>query len=402
MNKFKTIIDNRRNDKTLLEFEEFFGDSEKISNDQIITNIFQSPGHTSDLAKRIVRLSGGDFVEVAHNVYLKEEKKLSPEDGIAMLKDLKVTPVDGDSVSAIATYGNDLFKHTSIISDTLNELMKGDSIDKSIGGINEALSAVVEEKREPKKIGFWESMFSLEEPVTVVRKYNLEKIGDLQQAIDSQGLTLIQELQEYENVKTHIELYLDKLDKQLVELRKSYAELDDSFDNLDDIASFTGALNQKTKKELLASKISTVETMIVMMKQELVSVHRAIINHFITINALQTSKNAILPVLASELAINMGNKSESNAIDLTNNLFGLMQSVVNKNVDLTQSNLAKLRATSASNDLFASIDREVTQYLETVNRANKLLEKPKELSSREREEGIPPEEPPKLTLDPKN
>jgi hypothetical protein len=280
--------------------------------------------------------------------------------------------------------------------------MKGDSIDKYIEGINEALSAVVEEKREPKKIGFWESMFSLEEPVTVVRKYNLEKIGDLQQAIDSQGLTLIQELQEYENVKTHIELYLDKLDKQLVELRKSYAELDDSFDNLDDIASFTGALNQKTKKELLASKISTVETMIVMMKQELVSVHRAIINHFITINALQTSKNAILPVLASELAINMGNKSESNAIDLTNNLFGLMQSVVNKNVDLTQSNLAKLRATSASNDLFASIDREVTQYLETVNRANKLLEKPKELSSREREEGIPPEEPPKLTLDPKN
>ena len=170
-------------------------------------------------------------------------------------------------------------------------------------------------------------------------------------------------------------MYLYKIDEQLKELRKAYNSLkDENLDGVDDITSFTKILNQKTTRDILQSKISTFETMKLLMKQELLTVHRSIINHFITINALQTSKSTILPLIASEMAINIGNRSEGEALELTNNLLGLFQSVVNKNEVLAQQNLQRLKVSSISEEDFNALNLRVNAYLADISKEGRMLQ----------------------------
>ena len=363
-----------RND-LITEFKNYYDGSKYIDKSAIIHYVFNED---NSLMRKITKSLGTNYDLVRDSVINKKEKKVTPEEGINMLQKEEILPVEVENISSIASYGEVLSKHSKFINDSLHELMFKDSIDESIQDVNTALSSVVQEERINVEQSFWQLMFSSKPAVKVVKKYNPEKVGDLQDAINSQLETLTKELQGYEYIEKYIELYLSKLNDQLEELKKSNDSIDVSNTNVDDIEGFTKALNNKTRKEMISSKISTLETMIVVMKQELLSVHRAMLNHFITINSLHTSKNAILPVLASEMIINRGNKSESEAIELTNNLIGLLQSVVNKNVDSTRENLEKLKVSSISTESFEALNKEIKLYLEDIDKKSKLLEEPKE------------------------
>ena len=399
-----TILNNKCNDKLILEFSDYYSQASYIYVSSYIHYIFDDE---SRIMKKIIKTLKNDFNEVKDSVLNKKEKKITPIEGINMLSKEEILPIKDKNISSLAIYGESLSKHSKYINDSLKELMFKDTIDKSIKDINLALGEVVEEKRVPVEQSFWESMFSTKPSVKVVKKYNPEKLGDLQESIDNQLISLTKELQGYEFIKEYIELYLIKLEEELKELKNNYDSLDYNTYNLDDISDYTKALDNKTKQEILKSKISTIETMKVLMKQELLSVHRAIINHFVTINSLHTSKNAILPVLASEMAINKGNKSEGDALELTNSLLGLLQSVVNKNVLLTEQNLEKLKLSSLSGKSFEILDKEINLYLKDINRSNKILEEPKEKSYVEKiaeDTGLTLKEDnvPNLTLEEKN
>ena len=142
---------------------------------------------------------------------------------------------------------------------------------------------------------------------------------------------------------------------------------------LDELTKFTQSLNRSSAEKIIQDKITTFETMILLMKQELMAVHCSIINHFVTINSLQTSKMAILPLIATEMAINMGKATESESLQLTGELVDLLQNVVNKNVEATQENLNRLRLSSISEETYNALNGEVTRYISTVDRSQKLL-----------------------------
>ena len=365
------ILKNKCKNELIYEFNNYYSSKYKINLEDYPQFVFDH----NNLIKKILTDLNQDYSSLYDSVINKKEKRISPIDGIKMLGQENIKPIKEQSISFLAVYGDELAKHSKYINGALQELVFNNRIDDSIKDVNKALESVItEEKIEPKKLGFWESLFTLEEPVKVIKKYNPEKIGDLQDAIDKQLLSLTKELEGYEYIKKYIELYLTKLDEQLKELKENYSLLDVEVSDLKDIESFTKTLDQKTKREIINSKISTTETMTVLMKQELLSVHRAIINHFITINSLQTSKNTILPILASELIINAGNKSESDALELTNDLISLLQSVVNKNVNQAQQNLQKLKITSMSAEAFNSLNKEINLYLEDITRGQKLLD----------------------------
>jgi len=387
----------------ILDFKDYFSQASYVYVNSFKYYVFND---RNKLMRKIVKSLDEDYDTVRDSVINSKEKKVTPEEGISMLSKVEVLPIEGENISSIATYGSALSQHSKFINDSLHELMFKDTIDESIKDVNSALDDVVKEERVAVQQTFWESMFSTKPAVKVVKKYNPEKVGELQDAINTQLVTLSSELEGYEYIKKYIELYLLKLDAQLKELKRVEDSLDTTTGNMDDIESFTKALDNKTKKEILHSKISTIETMIVLMKQELLSVHRAIINHFITINSLYTSKNAILPVLASEMIINKGNKSEGEALELTNSLIGLLQSVVNKNVALTEQNLERLRLTSISAESFDALNKEISLYLEDVNRTSKLLEEPKEetyVQKIAKDTGLTlNEDVPNLTLEKKN
>ena len=153
-------------------------------------------------------------------------------------------------------------------------------------------------------------------------------------------------------------------------------------DDLDEITQFSMSLDQSSIKKILQDKIQAFETRLVLMRQELVTVHQAIINHFITINALQTSKMAILPLITTEMAIAKGKTTEGEALQLTGELVNLLQNIVNKNIEATQENLSRLRLSSIPDETYAALSRDVGTYLEKVNQGNAILEgtKPGEIS----------------------
>ena len=137
-------------------------------------------------------------------------------------------------------------------------------------------------------------------------------------------------------------------------------------------------LDQTSTKRILEDKINAFETRILLMRQELITVHQAIINHFVTINALQTSKMAILPLIATEMAIAKRKETEGEALMLTGELVSLLGNIVNKNVDATRENLSRLRLSTLSDETYKSLNENVGAYLESVDKGKQLLNPPKE------------------------
>ena len=314
--------------------------------------------------------------ELVKNAILnKQERDITPEEGIALLSDIEVVQIKDPTPTLLANYGSDISQHSKYISDALQKLMNTDSLESSVQGINNALSEVVtEEVIEPPKMGFFESLFMPEQKPQIIKRYNPEKVDTLSDSVDEQLTTLISELQGYEFIRRYIEEFLKKNAEQLKALKETFANLkEEEIADGDDLASFTRLLNQRTTRDILQSKINTLETNEILMKQELITVHRAIINHFVTINALQTSKSTIIPLLASEMAVGIGNKSEGEAIDLTSNLIGLFQSVVNKNETLAQQNLQRLQGTTLSETDLNALNLRIGAYLSEIERDNKLL-----------------------------
>ena len=360
------------NRELILEYKPYFGQASQVESRSLVYYTFDH----SNLLNLILTGLNENTERVKYYILNKKEKELTVEEGMELLNKEKVVQIKEPNVVLLANYGSEMTKHSDFINRALHDLMFSDTLDSSVKGINKALGEVVkDEVIEPPKLGFLESLFAVQEEPKVVKKYYPEKMSDLNSAIDQQLIVLINELQGYEYLKNYIELLLKRVEEILAELKsKNNLIVVDEPNNIDNASDFAKLLNQKTIKELLQSKIQTFETTKVLLGQELVTVHRAIINHFITINSLQTSKNTILPLLASEMAINIGNKSEGEALDLTNNLISLFQSVVNKNITLTEENLERLKGTSMSIEDFNMLNARITSYLSDVSNSTKYLE----------------------------
>ncbi len=380
-------VDNSK----ILSYEKYLKNGyNKTDLGALITALFNDEINDSKVLETITALLGNNYSYLVEEVTNKKERELTPTEGIVVLKKEPVMEISDSSLSSIVDYGTSISKHSKYINDALHELVFSDTLEHSLDGINALLGEVSYEEHveSQERQSFFERLFYTPEPPKVIKKYNPNKIGDLQIQVDEQIQILTKELKGYEFIKKYIELYLKKLSEHLSYLKKYYQslnmeELDDSMSEID---RFTKTLDQNSVREILLDKITTFETMILLMKQELISVHRSIISHFITINSLQTSKSAILPLLATEIAINVGNKSEGEALELTGNLISLLDSVVNKNAEATRQNLEKLRLTSLSDENFQSMHTSIEAYLKSLNSGREILE----LTEPSKEEGKGP------------
>ena len=375
LNEIKSI---KPNYKLIFKYEKYIGRSYELTLNRLIEKLFNENINDSQILETITSLTGNNYSYLVEEVSNKKNRELTPEQGIKILSKEEVVPIQESTYGYISEYGTSISKHSKYISDALNKLIFNDSLEKSIESINSLLGEISYDEAitNPKKPSFFSKLFDIPEEPKVVKKYNPTKVGELQELVDQNILILQQELKGYEFIKKYIEIYLLKLSEYLKRLKEYSLSLDEqpSIYDTDDILEFTQLLNEQSSREIIKNKINTFETIILLMKQELITVHRSIINHFITINSLQTSKSAILPLIATEVAVNIGHKTESNALELTSNLIGLFQNVINKNIEATKTNLELLNSTNLSEDALASINQEISLYLESLNRSNKVLE----------------------------
>ncbi len=363
--------------KLLIKNYERYLSGSHIQIKQLIEKLFNDNINSSRVIETITSLTGNKYEYLVDEVKKQKERELTPEEGIEVLTAEEVEVIPPSSLSGMSDYGLSISKHSKYISDALHEIMFADTLEHSLDEINKLLGEVSYEETLPPthQPTFLEKLFAIEEPVETVKKYDPSKVGAIESQVDIQIAALTKELEGYEYIKRYIEVYLRKLTEYLERLKqfKDYMDTTELDPNADDITSFTQTLNKSSAERIIQDKITTFETMILLMKQELVTVHTAIINHFITINSLQTSKMAILPLIATEMAVNMGNTTESESLRLTGELVDLLENVVNKNVEATQENLKRLRLSGISEDTYTALNGEVTRYISTVDRGRKLL-----------------------------
>ena len=376
----KKIIDGLKdyqyNRDTILEFDDFIESKTNVESDDLIYDVFNECDTkvTENLA---------EYVNTPHHilkyeVVYKKEKEITPEQGMKMLSRVDVGPLEDLSILSITEYGQGLTNHFKFINNSLKDLVFNDSLGDSVTSVDELLSGIVVQEIIPKKTSLFGFLFPDTPTEKIEHKYNPDKIPEINEIIDGYLVTLSKELKGYDYIKKYVELYLKKLEEYLEylkRLKESVVVPTQDISSIDDIINYTKALNQRSVKEIIDGKISNFGTMLELMKQELLTVHQAIINHFITINSLELSRSAILPILATQIAIINGNKTEEKAIALSDNLISLLHSVINRNYDLALANLEQLKTTTLSDETLKILNDQVTGYLKTATSSQELLDK---------------------------
>ena len=124
------------------------------------------------------------------------------------------------------------------------------------------------------------------------------------------------------------------------------------------------------------------------MQQELVKVNQAIINHFITINALEMARDDLLPLINAELAIGKGRNTENQSLQITQNVFDLFQSLLTRNAEAAEQNMQLLQKSTLSNEIISVLSQDIETYLNGLNQARQVtqIDSPLTLSLEENEQ----------------
>ena len=378
----------------IIEYEKYLYGSE-VTVDDIIVALFDDEVNDSRVLEEMTKNTGNNYAYLQEEVTERKERDLTPDQGIQVLSKEEVTKITEPTFTGIIDYGNSISKHAKYINDALNGLLYADTLEHSLDDINTLIGEVVYTDPDAitKKQSFLSRLFFGEMPTEVAKKIDPEKFSDLQLQVDEQIQTLSKELKDYERIKRYIEAYLRKLTEYLRYLEDFYLNMEmvPAEEPQDELSKFIRNLDETSAREVLFDKIEAFRTTIILMKQELVTVHRAIINHFMTINSLQTSKAAVLPLIATEITLGAGKESEDQALEFTSSLVNLLQNIVNKNTEATERNLEKLKSSSIDAATYESLNKRINLYLDSIERSKNVLE----LSQPEEQ---PEEEGPKFKL----
>ena len=109
-----------------------------------------------------------------------------------------------------------------------------------------------------------------------------------------------------------------------------------------------------------------------LLNQELYKINAAIVNHFITINALEMARDDLIPLIGSEVIIGTGFISNNNAMQITNDVIGLFQAILAQNVEQTKIMLERLN--NMPNIDVTKLNANVNGYIEMLEEKNRSLE----------------------------
>ncbi|MCI9233197.1 MAG: hypothetical protein HFH08_01210 [Bacilli bacterium] len=344
----------------------------------LISRIFdKSIGKESLILEEIVSFVGSNYDILKEEVESKKdhEVSLSIDDRIKLLSEESIDVLDLTDVKSILHFGNSLSIHSKYIHDELPRLMMSDAHDKSVEAIRHIVDKIYTGVPvEKKKRSLFERIFGVmveEEPKLVL---NPDAIQELKEAIDSNIESLSKELLGYDAIRRYIEAYRKKNRSHLLVAISETEKVEEEVKGLapDKEEEYAAFLLATSRLQIMRDKTNRFSTSNHLMKQELLKVNQAIVNHFITINALEMAKDDLLPLIGAELALTQGRNTENKSLDLSENVIGLFQSLLSRNVAGAVENMEKLKQSSLSADTFALLNRDIEVYLKGLNQVAQL------------------------------
>ena len=267
---------------------------------------------------------------------LKETKKYIPSlsETIENLQSIPIEEVNIDSLSEIMKFGDALNGEYELVTSEERKALESDSSALSIQTINDLLS-----NKNKRKKGFWASLFEpYEEEKTIT------DIPTLKEAINKNIVILSKELLTFDLVRKYISVYFAKNLEYVNKSSEALALLNEKLSKLNpkDTFEYASFLEVNSMKTIMTEKNKRFNVTSSLLNQELYKINAAIVNHFITINALEMARDYLIPLIGSEVIIGTGFISNNNAMQITNDVISLFQAILAQNVEQTKIMLERL------------------------------------------------------------
>lgn len=297
---------------------------------------------------------------------LKETKKYIPSltETIENLQSIPIEEVNIDSLSEIMKFGDALNGEYELVTSEERKVLESDSSALSIQTINDLLS-----KKNKRKKGFWASLFEpYEEEKTIT------DVSTLKEAINKNITILSRELLTFDLVRKYISVYFAKNLEYVNKSSEALALLNERLSKLNpkDTFEYASFLEVNSMKTIMTEKNKRFNVTSSLLNQELYKINAAIVNHFITINALEMARDDLIPLIGSEVIIGTGFISNNNAMQITNDVISLFQAILAQNVEQTKIMLERLN--NMPNIDVTKLSANVNGYIEMLEEKNKSLE----------------------------
>lgn len=323
--------------------------------------------NNSSIIKDIVLHYNGNYDILEEELTTGKEHELSLSERISLLTSESIDKIVTDDINSILSFGNCLSMHSKYIYDELPKLMLSDASNESVDTINKIIDKVY--VKEVKKKSWFEKIFSVEDTSENSKlSLNSEAIKELKETINSNISILSKELLVFDKIRKYIEIYQKKNYEYLIIAKDTVDKLekensDKTIANDEDYAKI---LSSNSHLRIMREKVNRFVTSNQFMKQEIFKINQVIVNHFITINALEMARDDLLPLVGAELAINLGRETENNAIELTQNVIGLFQSLLTRNIDTAKENMEKISSLGINNETLNLINRDMVNYISNL------------------------------------
>ena len=239
------------------------------------------------------------------------------------------------------------------------------NLDDSLENIDEIVDDIYVDTRVKK--GLITRLFR-NEPIEIKRQVNSETLVRLSNEIDLNIENLEIQVRKYNEIYKVISLYIKAISnyynitlnvKEHLENKKlEYTDEELYFSELLEIQHLIDSLN---------NKLASYEKTRILMKQQLCTIVQTKTNHMIAKEALQSSKNDIIPIIGSEMLFKLGNVSQTNALELSNNLVALFKNVLTRNAAGTKRSLEMLKEANLPQEAVDKIMTDFSGFLEKID-----------------------------------
>lgn len=332
----------------------------------IMSNLFNPEINNSNILSVIGNLPSEQSRVL--NIELSTFKPYIPSlsECIESLRSLEVKQMNVSDINDMMSYGNELSKHFVTINEEEHKLLSGDSNDKSIANINEIIANSYE-VIEPKK-SFFKWLFNEEETNNNIT-IKLEAIPKLKDAINVNISILSSELLTYDKIRKYIIEYAKKNREYIIKTSEIVTLLESKTNeiNPNDPYSYIDSLQISSQLQIAREKQNRFNTSNQLLNQELFKINQAIVNHFITINALEMARDDLLPLISSEILISQGNKDVNSSLELSKNIMDLFKAMLERNVDSTKEVLTKINSIYSLNGTTELLNMHINNYINTID-----------------------------------
>jgi hypothetical protein len=326
------------------------------------SNLFYRMIPDVEVYKRIKKC----FEEEPSVVYLIPAEEIIEDLQKQINSEVNVDKDDPDSITEFLLTGDSgLSKYSEYIQAQITEIARLMNNDNTIENIDEMVGQLYIDT--PVKQGLITRIFKSEK--TIERKVNSNVLTKLNDELELSIENLNIQVKKYREIFKVIKLYIKAITKykNLSLEYKNYLESKVKPKYEGDEEYYSDLLEITQLIDSLNNKIVNYDRTLVLMKQQQLQIIQTLNNHMVTKEALQSSKNDIIPIIGSEMLFRLGTATEANALELSNNLVALFKNVISGNSDAARRSLEMIESSNLPKETVDKLIADFSTYLEETD-----------------------------------